>query len=264
MAVNENVYVDTKGWNKRVEKLIREMANAYHGQRSEKANIQRGRIARGRSASSSAKFEELLARLIIHYLPGCVILLDTPLTLTPRANRSKKKTRTLYPDLLIIDKASCTLMGIIEAKIDLGYLDSAWTKKIQTDWRDIAQAQSLSLGQNSLFPRKSKTDRVSVFVKRRPLLAFVVVLTSDNDHNRRKTFKTELKEKQCFFVHRHPNDSKVLSMEEWKEERKKTHNDIKRKGLINTKCYADEAGNEKSNQKEWRKLQRFLTSNFTR
>lgn len=105
-----------------VVELVHNMLHVFNRKREHKCIS--NRICRGRAPSSGPEFEEELAKLVEKHTPDDVnLLIDFPLSFRPY---SAAKTRRIYPDIAVV-RQSC-LIGILEAKIDLGYVPSDWLK----------------------------------------------------------------------------------------------------------------------------------------
>ena len=167
-----------------------------------------GRVYRGRAVSISSSFETKMAHALLHFLPdnNFVILIDTPLSYHIR---NVKRKKTLYPDLMIVrrvNEAKSELVGIIELKIDLGWLADGWATKRRRLWRELATVRELSIKENPLV--KGKLER------KESIPVFTVVLTQQNDHGRWKKFERQHAGAVCSLLDKkypHPNYSEGLT-----------------------------------------------------
>jgi hypothetical protein len=177
-------------------KFINDLIKLYQVSKKEK---QIGaRIVRGRNNSISSSFEERVGKYLDAVLPYSYnIYLDFPISYHVRTRNRKK---TLYPDILIV-KNNKILSGIIELKIDLGWLSSEWTKKTLSEF--IGLQKSLEV-----------TSSLGTLRVRRSLPRAILLLTSKNDHGRLSRFLTHCKCK-VFVLSRniHPNDIESSSVQ---------------------------------------------------
>ncbi len=156
------------------------------------------RIFLGRSRSASDTFEESLAFGLLHFLKeDRVIYIDAPMSM---ANKNGvKKSETIYPDILIVDKDN-QLRGIIELKIDLGWLSDEWSEKRRTLIRTLHKKQlSIKRGET-----KIKIEKDYQYL--------ILVLSQINDHGRwQKSFKKDHRGYAFLLLdgsYPHPNDRK--------------------------------------------------------
>lgn len=158
------------------------------------------RIKRGRSANSASEIEELFAKAVASAIPKeYSLLIDYPISYKPTP---KSKTRTVYPDISIVKDN--TLVGIIEFKIDLGYLPAGWSKKHKTIQKELKASRQATYKRDVGLPQSCK---IALKVKR-GLKTRVVVLTDHNDHNLMGKFK---KDNKCYVLTTgiHPNSHKT-------------------------------------------------------
>lgn len=179
------------------------------------------RIRRGRSSASAGEFEDELAKLIEQHTPKDVdLLVDFPLSY----RLSARRTKTIYPDIAII--RSNSLIGVIEAKIDLGYLAEGW-----------ARSRKQTLTELALVGKVTAADGKELVIPKQ-LATASIVLTARNHTERLRNFR---KETSCAVVllsrdHRHPN--RVI-------------------GEAERHSYIAEVETD-TNREEWRRLERFL------
>jgi hypothetical protein len=183
--------------------LVSGMVGEYQSKKKGKV-LRGGRITRGRSVSISSSFETRMAHAVLRILPAdFVILIDTPLSYHARKGARKK---TLYPDLMLIKRVNAKqsrLMGIIELKIDLGWLADGWATKRRRLWRELATVKDLTIKENPLVTGKLERKKL--------IPVFTVVLTEQNDHRRWKKFEREHNGRVCSILDKsypHPNDPK--------------------------------------------------------
>jgi len=159
------------------------------------------RIKRGRSATSSAEIEDLLSKAIANAIPNNYqLLVDYPISYKPSKSQ---RTKTIYPDISIIKNKS--LKGIIEFKIDLGYLPENWSLKNQNSFREMINAKSayykLGVGVPKQIPQ--------ILIIPKGLKRCVVILSAKNDHGHIAEFKR--KNKPCYVLvsGKHPNSHEI-------------------------------------------------------
>jgi hypothetical protein len=181
--------------------VVSKMVTNYHDGHESQLNplpSSHKRIFRGRSVTIASKFEELVAREILGLLlhKKRRIYIDKSLTLE---NSDSERKETAYPDIMILDDEKNCLTGIIELKVDLGWLDT-------TKW----------LPKQSRFKRKLNKAKLSIdkkpieISKNCPIIT--IILTEENDHGDRwKTIQKNLKGDAFVLLARmenrpHPNE----------------------------------------------------------
>ncbi|HWT01580.1 MAG TPA: hypothetical protein VN256_15135 [Pyrinomonadaceae bacterium] len=172
-----------------VTRLIENMVEIFQRKKVSKAISER--ITRGRASASSSEFEEEVAALIATYTPRDInILVDYPISYW---RPEFTKTKTFYPDIALIRANS--LIAIVEAKIDLGYLPADWTKKRKATLRQLHSAAKVT------------RNREPLTVSERLITAGVVLST--RNHPERWPMFVEEVDNAVFLIskeHRHPND----------------------------------------------------------
>ncbi|MDO8550084.1 MAG: hypothetical protein Q7S39_08055 [Ignavibacteria bacterium] len=155
------------------------------------------RIIRGRNNSISSLFEERVAKYLDGFLTkSYTIYVDYPISYSIKTRKRKK---TSYPDICIV-KNNRILSGIIELKIDLGYLSPEWTKKTFSEFVSLQKSPGVTFSRG-------------ILQVRHPLARAILILTSKNDHGRLTRFHKQSKCK-VFVLSRniHPNDIKRSSI----------------------------------------------------
>ncbi len=202
-----------------VVRLIEHMVEAF--QRKKRGKKITARIERGRASASSSDFEEGLAKLIEDHTPKDLeIRVDFPISYRPQ---SSNRARTIYPDIALVRNNS--LIGIMEAKIDLGYLPPGWART-----RVHTLKQMMSVGRVAL-------DKRTLAVSNR-LRSACVVLSARNHPERLPGFVKEVKNAIILLSKedRHPNDV----------------------GRGSRETYLVKVKEDKLHGRQWRKLQRFV------
>jgi len=158
------------------------------------------RIKRGRSATSASEIEDLFAKCVASAIPKeYKLLIDYPISykLPPKMN-----SHTIFPDVAIVKKDE--LVGVIEFKIDLGYLNEEWSQKNKSIYDELKIAKQATYKNNVGSPGSlKKTLKV-----KKSLKLCVVVLTDSNDHDKMNRLKTDNK---CYVLTTgiHPNSHKT-------------------------------------------------------
>lgn len=150
------------------------------------------RIIRGRASASASEFEEELARLIEKHTPhDILIFVDSPISYRPA---DAKRAKTIYPDIALF--RGNILFCILEAKIDLGYLDSSWAESRKQTFRQLKDVGKVSIG--------SQTFSVS-----ERLCSAGVVLSGRNHSERLPSFRQDVENAVVLLSkdHPHPNDN---------------------------------------------------------
>jgi hypothetical protein len=157
-----------------------QVVKTFHEKRESKAlDGEGGRVIRGRSPSSSSDLEDLLALAISRILDfNYSFLVDKAISFkTPNMNRAK----TIYPDIMIIKDE--VLMGIIELKIDLGFVKKNWSEKYKDSLAEIAKLDNVNYGDK-------KKLKVGEHLRTNSL---IVVLSAGNAHGKLDGFVKDTK-----------------------------------------------------------------------
>lgn len=170
-----------------------------------KGNMKIGnRSLRGRTISISDKFEEEFALFLEEILPTKYsFLIDFPLSYHVNGRTRKKTT---YPDIAIVENAS-VLAGVLELKIDLGFLRKGWAK----DWnRNLAELSAAKEVSYRTSPRTGKKGKVRMSVLP-DLPRAIVLLTANNDHKRLGLLTQKCK---CHILsmHIHPRSRSITEL----------------------------------------------------
>jgi len=215
-----------------VKALIAEMIDAAQRNKVKKSISER--IVRGRAPSLSYEFEEGFARLLAVALPQRYkILIDYPMSYEVEGKGRKK---TSYPDIAIV-RDSKVLTGIIELKIDLGYLREGWVESSASSLSDLRNATEVTFKTDV---GRTAGEKVKVTVDP-DLQRAIVLLTGINDHGRLPGFVVQ---PNCFVLSSnvHPNGPEITES--------------------NRAQFLDKIHSDVTNQETWRKFARFLISHF--
>lgn len=207
-------------FNKDIIRLIENMVEVF--QRKKEGKRISERITRGRASASASEFEEELARLIEKHTPEDInIFVDTPISYRPK---EAKRAKTIYPDIALF-RAS-TLICILEAKIDLGYLDSSWADNRKETFKQLKAIGKVSIGR--------KRFEVST-----QLCSAGVVLTGRNHSERLPSFIEKVENAIILLSkeHAHPND--------------KLDGEAK-------KIFMDKIANDRSHWQQWEQFKRLV------
>ena len=192
------------------------------------------RLFRGRAASISNEFENMFASLLDDLLPDkYLIFIDYPISYQIQSQQRKK---TSYPDIAIIEEDKI-LSGIIELKIDLGYLSQDWLQRTTQEVKQLRRATHLSYNTN-IGTDGSESRKLDI---KPSLPRAIVVLTGKNDHGKHNAF---FNQSNCFVLSKdiHPNDKKI--------------NQTNRKEILK-KIF-----NNEDNKNSWRGFAYFLNEHF--
>jgi hypothetical protein len=197
------------------------------------------RVFRGRSPSFSNFFEDRFAIMLGKVLhSNYTIFIDYPISYRTDAHPTKKIS---YFDIMILKdyisnskENNGILCGIIELKIDLGWLDNKWIKT-KLDQINLLKNQAHEVGFKD--NTTEQQDRKKLKVKKGFPWA-VVLATNHNHYERFPAFKKELNSAdiECF----------VLS------------NNIH----IRADRDVNEISNNKENIENWEDLGKFINNNF--
>ena len=204
--------------------LINNMLKIFSDKKSNKKISDR--VVRGRASASADAFEEELAKLIENHALDAFapikILVDYPISYKLSG---AVRTKTIYPDITLVKKN--TILAIIEAKIDLGFLKDDWVKKRS----DIFNGFKLS--------SKITIDGIPFTISEK-FSSSCVVLTGKNNHGRLAAFLKEPINPIVLILenHLHPNNNK----------------------LVNDNTYFNRVTTCSENHKQWVLLEKFLSS----
>lgn len=177
------------------------IVNEFQTKKEEK-QIKKERIIRGRAPSISDKFEELIAVVLDSYLiKKYMIFIDYPISYMS----SSKKKKTIYPDIIIIDKNRNEIVEIIELKIDLGYLSEDWSKQSAKIFSEIKECKTVSY-KTKVGNDKGEKKELSV---KKNLRKLIIVLSSENAHGRLEKFTKDNKNTFILMKSHHPNDYSI-------------------------------------------------------
>ncbi|MDZ4262861.1 MAG: hypothetical protein U1B30_11100 [Pseudomonadota bacterium] len=188
---------------------------------SEKKNNKKisNRIVRGRASASADAFEEELAKLIEKHVPEPInILVDYPISYKLMG---AVRAKTIYPDIALVCER--TILAIIEAKIDLGFLKDDWAKN-----------------RSEMFKGFKSANDISGYTISEKFSSCCVVLTAKNDHGRLDDFLEQPINPIVLILedHLHPNDD----------------------NLVNDIGYFDRVTSCSKNHEQWKLLESFLVS----
>ncbi len=209
-------------FNHDIVQLISVMVKAFHKKKKGKSITER--IQRGRARASANEFEEELSRLIEKYTPADVrLLVDFPMSF---GKSSSKRAKTIYPDIAFIRGGS--LIGIVEAKIDLGYLSRDWVRERKQITRHLIS--------NGIV----QAEECEISVSKR-LMTACIVLTAKNHTERLLDFKKKVDNAFVLISkeHSHPNDNNIV-------------------GRSAVKGYLEKIALDKSHKQEWKRLEQFV------
>ena len=165
------------------KRFTRQVVEIFHNKRERKSlDGENGRVVRGRSPASSSDLEDLLA-LTISGMLGIEyrFLVDKAISYkTPEMKRAK----IIYPDIMII--RGDTLLGIIELKIDLGYLSDDWIDKYLNNIVELARVGVVTYKEPKEYG-KSETRKLKI-ARDIHSKSKVVVITSNNNHGKLEKF----------------------------------------------------------------------------
>lgn len=221
-------------YEEHIKDLVKESVELF--QQKKRAKQISNRVHRGRASSVADLFEEKFAEFLERITPVTYsFFVDQAFSY--RIN-TKERAKTFYPDIAVV-KENTDLVGIIELKIDIGYLSSEWASKSKAKFDAVCQSGEVTYIQISDDYIKSKIElRVADNIIRS-----VVLLSGTYNHGRLNDFR---KQTGCIILcserHHHPNDliPKDTNITDYLE------------GI-----YSDRDGRE-----EWRRLAEFIHDNF--
>jgi len=174
--------------------LIKNMLKIFSDKKINK-NIS-DRIERGRASASADLFEEELAKLIEnHVLAPIKILVDYPISYKLMG---AARAKTIYPDITLV--RDNTILAIIEAKIDLGFLKDDWAKNRSDIFNGFKLSHNITI------------DGIPFTISEK-FSSSCVVLTAQNHHGRLADFLSQPINPIVLILenHLHPNNDKVVS-----------------------------------------------------
>jgi hypothetical protein len=203
-----------------VVQLVENMVEVF--QRKKESKRISERITRGRASASASEFEDELARLIEKHTPeDILIFVDSPISYRPA---DAKRAKTIYPDIALFRENA--LFCILEAKIDLGYLDSSWAESRKETFKQLKSVGKVSVSRKQF----NVSER---------LCSAGVVLTGRNHPERLPSFIKEVENAVILLSkeHTHPND--------------KLDGEAR-------KTYIEKIANDKSHWQQWETFERFV------
>lgn len=207
---------EMKKFNKDLVELISEMVNVFQGKKENKRITDR--IQRGRSPASADEFENKLAKLVAaHTKEEFRIYVDYPISYDIGQSKydegavlRKPRVKTFYSDVAILHmKEKPVLVGLLEAKIDLGYLMDDWAKKRDELFQNILCAEKVRMK----LPNSNKNAEVEVA---KDLVRATIVLTARNHTERLKNFPQDNPPIVLISQdHKHPNEDDMTEKEKY-------------------------------------------------
>lgn len=152
------------------------------------------RISRGRAPSLSDLFENSLAILLENYIDDEIqLFVDFPISYK---EKNKNRKTTIYPDIALIKNDY--LIGLIEAKIDLGYFNVENAKKRKKTIKNLLMSKNVTINSREIF-----IDR---------LISINVILSGSNHSERIEIFRKTVENPIILISsgNLHPNDDKVI------------------------------------------------------
>lgn len=167
----------------------------------------------GRKFQLGSRFQYELARDLFQKT-NYTVLVDYPISY-----RNKSKSKTLYPDILVLKKGK--LKGIIEVKIDLGYLrfkhfgmkynkrTKEYTYKItrnkfKQNYDDLLSSRKFSYK----YKQNEKDEKRFVDIPQK-IVKIMILVTKHNDHGRYDYFEKSMKDSGFVLLNilekKHPN-----------------------------------------------------------
>lgn len=200
-----------------VVSLIATMVKTFR--RNKRYKFVSDRIYRGRAPSASGVFEEEVARLIESHTSSSIkIYIDSPISFRKRPG---ERATIIYPDISLIRGSK--LVGLVECKIDLGYLSDKWAKEYKQKIKALKQSGKFNIHREQISAHKDMLD-------------FGVILSNSNHPENIEHFYNGVGD-YCVFLSEcrsHPNN-----------------NDIQ------PRKYVEDVGTQEE-YREWRKLSGFL------
>ncbi len=165
------------------------------------------RVRMGRNPAVASVFERNLAQNLSKLWEDCYFLVDYPISLY----EGGKSLRTvIYPDILVLKDydpekrgAAARVVGILDLKIDLGYLDLDYFEedgKFDTRERKIRRATEcqwnyIAGGYSGKEKAENKIrgkQRAAMDPGQAGFLRVCIVLTRNNDHDRSEAFEAAM------------------------------------------------------------------------
>ena len=182
------------------------MTETYQGKKLGKQISKR--IKRGRQIPISSLFEEGLAILIEKFTSDDIkILVDFPVCYRLKP---KERAKTIYPDIVLIRKES--LIGILEAKLDLGFLSPKWANKRKQVFKQLESKKEILL-RGEQYPVLQKFKKACV------------VLHAGNHKERLPGFRENVENPIFLISENHPHPNETMNPEEIEAYIKKVQKD---------------------------------------
>jgi hypothetical protein len=182
------------------EIFVEKVVGVFFKKKKEKIILGK-RVVRGRAICSAGEIENIIAKTIAHIIPKKYrILVDQDLSINI-AKKSKLRSRKINPDIAIVLGKTNIIVGIIEIKIDLQYLDHSWQKSYLARIKDINNAKTFGYTENTGTPE----SKPGTLFRKNKIKSAIIVLTPKSDRHHLPLIRK--KEKNCFALLQgeHPN-----------------------------------------------------------
>lgn len=227
----------------RIEKTLESLVDFYGKEKRKK--LCNDVVIHGRGASAASEFELDFARRLFGESKKKKVLVDYPISFGKyRTDSGKTKKKTIYSDILVTEQNF--LKGIIEAKIDLGFLNYErygirkknrsyfYEKKhnlFKKDYALLLQTGGFSYRYPVGF--KHPKDFHIIIPKDAEVSRILLVVTRSNDHGRYEKFRESVIDSGfcflCILENTHPNEhpEKNEDLREWSNRiKRKIHDEV--------------------------------------
>lgn len=151
-----------------------------------------GQVWLGRSESISSFFERKFAEKLSELYPNFIFLVDYPIRLQKESKSIR--SQNIYPDIIIFDKDSKKIKGIIEIKTDVGYFhleeEEEKAEKDSYKYKQLNEADAVKFNKFVGKYDKKPKEEINLKLDNSAKKIFLIV-TEKNAHGKGKILQIE-------------------------------------------------------------------------
>lgn len=227
------------------------MADFYIKQKKNK--LATSNIIQGRNEAAGPFFQLRLAENLFSEDKKKKVLVDYPINFR---SRNQKRMKTVYSDIIVTEGG--IIKGVIEAKIDLGWLrpksyglvkgkkKGTWTydrslNEFKRKYNELVRSDEVSYRYPIGF--SNPKDANFHLPRSKKMLLIFLLVTRQNDHNRSAAFAKSMRDAGfhflCLLENVHPNEypKTTVNLREWSDSIKKRIRDeisLKKNEIVST------------------------------